>query len=48
MAMENPAVMATQLASVIPPPSAKAGMAKHRAESVMKIRLSVRMVKLLG
>ena len=33
--MENPAVMATQLASLAPPPCAKAGMAKQRADSVM-------------
>src|SRR5215831_6574335 len=47
IAMENPAVMATQLVSAVPPPCAKAGMAKQRAERAMKIRLSVRMVLLL-
>jgi hypothetical protein len=37
--MENPAVMAIQLASLAPPPCAKAGMAKHNAERIMNKRL---------
>src|SRR5579863_2551399 len=47
IAIENPAVIATQLASLIPPPCAKAGIAKQRADRAMKIRLSVRIVLLL-
>src|SRR5579862_7498808 len=35
IAIEKPAVMAIQLVSPGAPPCAKAGMAKHRADSVM-------------